>query len=105
MGDGLVNRERKDVLAYCALTVLLRLVVFVIFVKGQHLIEHIFGNLMKWCHNVRGDCNLDVAQLTNYGLELGIVNSIQRFNDLQVVILFVIFVYCRLDWSEVLLVA
>jgi hypothetical protein len=46
VGDGLVNRERKDVLAYGALAVLLRLVIFVIFVKGHHLIEHIFGNLV-----------------------------------------------------------
>jgi len=60
---------------------------------------------MKRSHYVRCYRYLNVAQLPDDRLKLVVVHSVKRFDDLQVIILFLVFVNRRLYRRKVLLVA
>lgn len=60
---------------------------------------------MQGRHLERCNADIYVTQTSNYWLELWIINPIQRFNNLQVIILLLVLIYCCFHGSEVLLVA
>lgn len=59
---------------------------------------------MKRRHYVWCDSDLDVAELSNDGLKLIVVYSVEGLDNLKAVILLLVFFNRRLYWSEVLLV-
>ena len=59
---------------------------------------------MQRSHLERGDRHLDIVKLSDDRLELGIIHSIQRFDDYKVVFLLFVFSDCGLDRCKMLLI-
>lgn len=98
----LVERERQDIGSDCASRVRLR--VFLILVKRDHLAENVLSHFVQRCQLKGSDSHLHVAQAANDRLELRIVDTVQRLYHLQVVVLLLVFVYSSFDRGEMLLI-
>ena len=101
----LLERERQDILADCALVVAVALRHLLVLVERDHLVEELLGHLVQRCELEWSDADLDVVQLPDYRLHFRVFDAIQRFNHLQVVLLLLIFEDGCLNWRKMLLVA
>ena len=76
----LLEREGQDVLAYSALSVVLR--DFLIFIERNHLVQELLSHLMQRRQLEGCDADFDIRQLSYDGLHLSVFNTVQRFNHL-----------------------
>lgn len=76
-----------------------------VLIERHHLVKHFLRRLVERSHHEGSDGHLHIAQLANYWLELRVVYPVQRLDNLQVVVLFMVFINSSFNWSEVLLVA
>ena len=75
-----------------------------VLVEADHLVEHLLGDLVDGRQLEGCDSDLDVAQTTDDWLHFRIINSIQRLNNHEIILLLSIFQNCRFDRGEMLLV-
>ena len=75
-----------------------------VLVEADHLVEHLLGDLVDRRQLEGRDSNLDIAQTTDDWLHFRIINSIQRLNNHEIILLLSIFQNCRFDRGEMLLV-
>lgn len=54
----------------------LMLPVFLVLVEADHLVEELACHLIEWRHLIGRNCYLNVLEMSNYRLELRVVNSI-----------------------------
>jgi hypothetical protein len=80
------------------------LAVLLVFIEAHHLAEELTGDLVKRGHLIRGDRDLYVLQMPDDRLELGIVNTIQRFYNFKIIGHHFLLMNCLLYRSKVLLV-
>jgi|694.fasta_scaffold99855_3 hypothetical protein len=67
--------------------------------------ENLIRDLPYWSHRVRSNSHFYVIKFSYYWLKLLILYTIHRFNNLQVVLSLLVFLYRHFDWCEVFLVA
>ena len=65
----------------------------IIFVERLHLLEYLIRDFMqrshlKWCYR-----DFNIVKFSDYWLELWIVNSVQRLDNLKIFFVFFIFLY------------
>ncbi len=75
-----------------------------VLIVALHLADDLVGHLVERRHLVRRDAHLDVVELPDDGLELAVVNAVERLDHLQVVSLALVLLDGRLDRRKVLLV-
>jgi hypothetical protein len=101
----LVHRQGKDCLTHGAADLVLRLVVLKVVIKRHHLIQHFLRDFVERGHDVGSDRYLHIAELPDNWLKFVVVDAIQWLDHLKVVVLFLVFVDRRFNWSEMFLVA
>ena len=56
--------------------------ILLVLVEADHLVDDWLGHLVQGCEGEWSDCYVHVAQFSNYRLQLGVVNSIEWFDNL-----------------------
>ena len=69
------------------------------------MVDHLFGDLMERGQLEGSNRDVHIGKFANNWLHLRVIDAVKRFYYLQIVLLLLIFHYCRLYWSKVLLVA
>ena len=96
------QRRRKDVLTHGSLSATAS--ILLVFVKGDHLAENLFGNLVDRGEVVRCDGYLHVLQAANDGLDSSVVNTVEWLDHHEFILLLRILHDCCFNRGEVLLV-
>ena len=65
--------------------------ILLVFVEVDHLADNWFCDLVKRCQSKWCNGDVNIAQLSYYWLQLGVINTIEWLDNLEIVLLLLVF--------------